>query len=139
FMGESSQLQKLGQSSTTANDEQIRGPVDRGAGNGGGLDTWMMCHHRVRGKADPFTEGINLEELIDNYDHICQMAGNSLHIAIGSDLDGMFGKEQSPYDLETIADLQSLQHLLSKRGYTEKDIQNVFHGNWLRVIRKAWS
>ncbi|HLT06710.1 MAG TPA: membrane dipeptidase [Cyclobacteriaceae bacterium] len=121
------------------NDEQIRALIDRGAVIGGALDTWMMCNNWVRGKSDPFTEGINLEKLIDNYDHICQMAGNSLHIAIGSDLDGMFGKEQSPYDLETIADLQSLQHLLSKRGYTEKDIQNVFHGNWLRVIRKAWS
>ena len=80
----------------------------------------------------------NLEKVIDHMDHICQLAGNARHIGIGSDLDGAFGKEQSPYDLETIADLQKLPHLLSKRGYKNEDIENVMHGNWLRFLRKAW-
>lgn len=121
------------------NDEQIKALIERDAVIGGALDTWMLCNGWVRGKSDPLQEGIDLEKLIDHYDHICQIAGNSNHIAIGSDLDGMFGKEQSPFDLETIADLQHLQHLLAKRGYSEKDIKNIFHGNWLRIIRKAWS
>ena len=67
------------------------------------------------------------------------LAGNALHIGIGSDLDGAFGKEQSPYDLETIADLQRIPELLAKRGYSTQDIENVAHGNWLRFIRSAWS
>lgn len=71
-------------------------------------------------------------------DHICQLAGNALHIGIGSDLDGGYGKEQSPYDVETIADLQKLPDLLSKRGYSSADIENVMHGNWLRFLQKAW-
>lgn len=121
------------------NDDQIKALIERGAVIGGALDTWMMSKNWVRGTSDPLQEGVNLEKLIDHYDHICQMAGNSHHIAIGSDLDGMFGKEQSPYDLETIADLQNLKPLLEKRGYTDQDIQNIFHGNWLRIIRKAWS
>ncbi len=121
------------------NDEQIKALIERGAVIGGALDTWMMSNGWVRGQSDPRREGINLEKLIDHYDHICQMAGNSRHIAIGSDLDGMFGKEQSPYDLETIADLQNLKGLLEKRGYSEQDISNVFHYNWLRLIRKAWT
>nr|WP_262713184.1 membrane dipeptidase [Anseongella ginsenosidimutans] len=66
------------------------------------------------------------------------MAGNSKHIAIGSDLDGAFGKEQSPYDLETIADLRKLGDLLQKRGYSPDDIENIFYGNWLRFLREAW-
>jgi membrane dipeptidase len=69
-------------------------------------------------------------------DHICQLAGNAHHIAIGSDLDGAFGKEQSPYDIETIADLQKIPLLLKKRGYTDEDILNVTSGNWLRFLRK---
>jgi membrane dipeptidase len=80
----------------------------------------------------------NLEVLIDHMDHICQLAGNANHIGIGSDLDGAFGKEQSPYDIETIADLQKIAGLLKKRGYNEKDIENVMHGNWLRFLRRAW-
>lgn len=56
---------------------------------------------------------------------------------IGSDLDGAFGREQTPTDLDTIADLQKLQTLLSKRGYTDADIEGIFHGNALRFLREA--
>jgi membrane dipeptidase len=80
-----------------------------------------------------------LEIVIDHMDHICQLAGNALHIGIGSDLDGAYGREQSPYDLETIADLQRIPELLATRGYSEEDILNVAHGNWIRFLRKAWS
>jgi membrane dipeptidase len=79
-----------------------------------------------------------LDRLIDHMDHICQLAGNANHIAIGSDLDGAFGKEQCPMDIETIADLQKIPVLLRKRGYSESDIENVTSGNWLRFLRRAW-
>jgi membrane dipeptidase len=120
-------------------DEQIGALIDRGAVIGGVLDAWMLCKDWVRGKSDPRQSGATLERLVDHYDHICQIAGNSEHIAIGSDLDGMFGKEQSPYDLENIADLQTLNPLLQRRGYSQKDRENIFHGNWLRFLRKAWN
>jgi membrane dipeptidase len=119
-------------------DDQIRVLIERGAVIGGVLDCWMLQNGWVRGQSDPRKAGVRLDNLLDHYDHICQIAGNSEHIAIGSDLDGMFGTEQSPYDLETIADLQGLEPLLIKRGYTQQDVENVFHGNWLRFLRKAW-
>jgi membrane dipeptidase len=71
-------------------------------------------------------------------DHICQLAGNSQHAGIGSDLDGGFGREQSPSDLDTIADLQHIAEILSKRGYSDADIAAIMHGNWLRLLREAW-
>ena len=71
-------------------------------------------------------------------DHICQIAGNANHIGIGSDLDGAFGKEQSPYDIETIADIQQIPALLNKRGYTAGEVANVMQGNWLRFLQNAW-
>jgi membrane dipeptidase len=76
--------------------------------------------------------------MVDHYDHICQLAGNSLHVAIGSDLDGAYGKEQSPYDLEDISDLQLLNGILAKRGYSHIDIENIFSKNWLRFLSTAW-
>ena len=40
--------------------------------------------------------------MIDHIDRVCQLAGDASHAAIGTDLDGGFGKEQSPTDLDTI-------------------------------------
>lgn len=120
-------------------DEQIKELISRGAVIGGVMDAWMMVPEWIKKVSTPLSMDCGLEKLIDHMDHICQLAGNSLHIAIGSDLDGAFGKEQSPYDIETIADLQKLPELLAKRGYTPDDINNVLHGNWLRFLRKAWA
>lgn len=120
-------------------DEQIRELVSRDAVIGAALDAWMMVPDWIRGKSTPESTGCNLEVMIDHVDHICQLAGNALHVGIGTDLDGAFGKEQCPYDLETIADLQHIPALLLKRGYTKKDIENIMHGNWLRFLRRVWS
>ena len=119
-------------------DEQIKALIERGAVIGGALDAWMMVPGWVRGKSDPKEMNCNLDVMIDHLDHICQIAGNARHIGIGSDLDGAFGREQCPYDLETIADLQKIPALLAKRGYSDADIENVMHGNWLRFLRNAW-
>ena len=119
-------------------DEQIRELINRGAVIGGALDAWMMVPGWQRGISTPVQMNCHLEVLIDHLDHICQIAGNAQHIGIGSDLDGAFGKEQCPFDLESIADLQKLPGLLSKRGYSKSDIENVMHGNWLRFLRNAW-
>ncbi len=119
-------------------DDQLRVLVERGGVIGGPLDAWMMVPGWERGKSTPQEMNCSLNNMIDHMDHICQLAGNSLHIGIGSDLDGAFGKEQCPYDLETIADLKNIPGLLSQRGYTKDDIENVMHGNWLRFLRRAW-
>ncbi len=119
-------------------DEMIRALIDKGAVIGGALDAWMMVPGWVRGQSDPRAMHCSLEKVIDHLDHICQIAGNALHVGIGTDLDGAFGKEQCPYDLETIADLRQLSELLGKRGYSGAEIENVLHGNWLRFLRKAW-
>ena len=120
-------------------DEQILELIQRGAVIGGALDAWMMVPGWVRGQSTPVNIHCNLEVLINHLDHICQLAGNSLHAGIGSDLDGAFGKEQCPHDLESISDLQKFDMLLAKRGYSPQDITNILHANWLRFLEKLWS
>lgn len=120
-------------------DDQLKELIARGAVIGGVMDAWMMVPNWVRGVSTPRGTNCNLEVLIDHMDHICQLAGNANHIGIGSDLDGGYGKEQSPYDIETIADLQTFPALLAKRGYSAGDIEKVMHGNWLRFLKHAWS
>lgn len=119
-------------------DEQINALIERGAVIGGALDAWMMVPGWVRGQSTPEGMRCDLAKVIDHLDHICQLAGNARHVGMGSDLDGAFGKEQSPYDLDTIADLQKIPDLLRQRGYTEEDVINIMHGNWLRFLRDAW-
>jgi membrane dipeptidase len=120
------------------NDEQIKTLIERGAVIGGAMDASMMVPGWVRGQSTPSEMNCGLEKLIDHLDHICQLAGNSLHIGIGSDLDGAFGKEQAPFDMDTIADLPQLAGLLLKRGYSGADIDNILHGNWIRLLENAW-
>ncbi|WP_339703528.1 membrane dipeptidase [Algoriphagus aquimarinus] len=120
-------------------DEMIKALIDRGAVIGGAMDAWMLSSGWERGKSTPQERNVTLNTVIDHMEHICQIAGNSNHIGIGSDLDGAFGTEQCPADLNTISDLNTIPELLRKRGFTEKDISKVMHGNWLKFLRKAWS
>jgi len=120
-------------------DDQIKLLIERGAVIGVALDAWMMVPGWIRGQSLPKAMNCNLEKLIDHIDNICQLAGNSLHVGIGSDLDGAFGKEQCPDDLETIADMQKIPSLLLSRGYSEADIAGIMHENWLKFLKKTWA
>lgn len=73
-----------------------------------------------------------LETVAIHIDHLCQLAGDAKHAAIGSDLDGGFGTEHSPQDLDTVADLHKLGAILKTRGYSDEDVALIFSGNWLR-------
>ncbi len=118
-------------------DEMIKTLIQKDAVIGGALDAWMMVPNWQRGVSTPESMDCNLEKMIDHLDHICQLAGNTQHVGIGTDLDGAYGKEQCPYDLDTIADMQQIENILLKRGYSQTDLENIFHGNWLRCLRKS--
>lgn len=120
------------------NDEQLMALIEKGAVIGMPLDAWMMVPNWVRGQSNPKDMGVSLEKMVDNIDHICQLAGNSKHVGLGTDLDGAFGKEQSPYDLDTIADLQLLPELLTARGYGSEDVENIMHANFIQFLYRAW-
>jgi membrane dipeptidase len=113
-------------------DEQLKLLIQRNAVIGVALDAWMLHAGFVIGQ----THGsmVPLAAAADHIDHICQLAGNINHVALGTDLDGGFGTEQAPAGLETIADLQKFDAILAQRGYTAADIDRVFHGNWLRFF-----
>ena len=116
-------------------DEQIRLLAQRGAVIGVALDAWMLVPGWVRGESNP--EKLSMTSLADHIDHMCQLLGNTRHVAIGTDLDGGFGTEQTPGDLNTIADIQKLGAILNERGYSKSDIDAIFSGNWLRFFEQA--
>lgn len=120
-------------------DEQIRALAQREAVIGVALDAWMLIPNWVKGQTTPEAAGLRLDAVVNHIDHICQIAGNARHVGIGSDLDGAFGREQAPQDLETIADLTRIPELLKARGYNEEDVSNIRHGNFLRFLHASLS
>lgn len=119
-------------------DEQLKALIERGAVIGAVLDAWMLIPGWKRGESTPVSTGVSLEHSVNHIDHICQLAGNARHCGLGSDLDGGFGREQSPSDLDTIADLTNYEQILARRGYSPEDIAGILHGNWIDFIHRAW-
>lgn len=119
-------------------DDQLRELIERGAIVGAAFDAWMIVPDWVRATSTPAAAGVTLERVADHIDHICQLAGNARHCAIGTDLDGAFGIEQCPADIDTIADLPKLPAVLAARGYSAEDVEGIASGNVLRFLKKAW-
>ena len=118
-------------------DDQIRQLVKRDTVIGAAFDNWMIKPGWVIGQSDPST--IKMADIIGHINHICQLAGSSKHCGIGTDLDGGYGKEQSPSDLDTIADLTRFAELLSERGYSDDDVEGIMYRNYIDFFRRARS
>ena len=121
-------------------DEMIHSIAERDGVIGTALDAWMLDPKWQR-KLPAFAQQTNatLETVVDHIDYICQLLGTARHCGIGTDLDGGFGTEQAPRDLNTIADLQKLVPLFEKRGYDSPTIAALCAGNWIDLFRRVWS
>lgn len=113
-------------------DRQLRKLIARDAVIGIAADAWMLHANWQRGRTP--RSAVSIAAMADHIDHVCQLSGTARHVGLGSDLDGGYGREQTPAGLDTIADLQKLGDILSSRGFSDSDIQAIFHGNWLRFF-----
>lgn len=115
-------------------DDQLKFVIERNGVIGVAFDAVMLQPGWIRGVSKP---EVTIERAVENIDHVCQLAGDCRHSGIGSDLDGGYGRDQCPADLDTIADLQKIPALLEKRGYSAADIEAIMHGNWLRFFSEV--
>lgn len=120
-------------------DEMIKKLISRNAIIGAAFDAWMIVPNWRKGESTPLNMNCSLEKVVDHIDHICQLAGNADHVAIGTDLDGGFGNEQCPHDIKSIADLQKLYPIFGKRGYNQQQIEGIMQNNFLKFLRRAWT
>jgi membrane dipeptidase len=120
-------------------DDQIKAIVARGAVIGASCDAWMIVPGWVRGTSTPRSAGCTFERLADHVLHICSLAGSTRHVCIGSDLDGAFGTEQTPADLDTIVDLHRLCDVLSARGFDDDDVERFRWRNVVDFLRRHWT
>ena len=126
-------------------DEQLRIVIERGGVIGASMDTWMLCPWYTLDwsntggytRRDYFRrEDITLSHVADHIDHVCQLAGNADHAAIGGDTDGQGGIDGAPCEVDSIADYQLLVPILEGRGYARDDIEKIMYGNWVRFYRE---
>ena len=118
-------------------DEQIKELIRRGCVFGMAFDAIMMVHGWAHLRSTPQDFNLTIEKICDHIDHICQLAGNAQHVGIGSDLDGGFGTEQTPLDLDSIADLGQIGGMLAARGYSTADIEGFYYGNFVDFLRRT--
>jgi len=112
-------------------DQQIQRLIERDAVIGAVMDAWMLVPGWVLGESSP--EHVRLSQVADHIDHVCQIAGNTRHAAIGSD---MGGTNHMPKDLQTTSDLHRIATTLEERGYSSTDIDDIFSNNWLRFFQQ---
>lgn len=118
-------------------DAQFRALFERKAVIGAAFDAWMLTPGWVRGQSTPEQHGVTLASVADHIDHVCQLAGNDQHCGFGTDLDGAYGTEQTPSDVETIADVRGLLGVLKQRGYGDDSLQRIASGNFSRFLENA--
>lgn len=88
-------------------------------------------------REDSPKEMVSYETVVRHIDHICQLAGNTEQVGIGSDADGGFGKEHMPAELDTHRDILKLADALSQDDFTDEDIAAILYGNWSRFFSET--
>lgn len=82
---------------------------------------------------DDFPEVLaTVEEAVDHIDHMVKVAGIE-HVGIGTDFDGG-GGISGFFD---ISEAGNVTYELVKRGYSAKDIEKIWGGNFIRVFKKV--
>ena len=128
-------LMKGSDSNRHITDHALRGLIERGGVNAVlPFNTFLKAGWNLR--TGSRREEVPLDTFIAHIDHICQLAGNADHVAIGSDFDGGFGVGSIPPELDSVADFQIIGSRLVERGYSEADAAKVLGGNWLRFLRE---
>ena len=73
-------------------------------------------------------------DLVDHVDHVVDLVGID-YVGIGTDFDGG-GALEDCYD---VSELGNITLELVKRGYSKKDIEKIWSGNFMRVFREVES
>ena len=73
-----------------------------------------------------------VKDAVDHIDHVVQVIGID-HVGIGTDFDGGGGLD----GCRTVADMKNITIELVRRGYSKADIEKIWGGNVMRVLREV--
>ncbi|MCW5754234.1 MAG: membrane dipeptidase [Phycisphaeraceae bacterium] len=83
----------------------------------------------------PFLSGApraDLEDCRRHLESICEIAGTSDIIGLGSDMDGGFAADRLPRGIDRATHLDRLGEHLLAHGWTDAQVEGFRMGNWLR-------
>jgi membrane dipeptidase len=116
-------------------DAQIRAVGERGGVIGTVLyNRFLRANHRQGDRK----ELVTLDHVVAHIDQICQVLGDARHVGLGTDMDGGFGADDIPAELDSAADLPLIATRLRNAGYDQKDVSHIMGQNWLELLRSAW-
>ncbi|QDU34346.1 Membrane dipeptidase (Peptidase family M19) [Poriferisphaera corsica] len=127
-----SNCRRIADTSRQMTDVQIKKVIDRG-----GVVGAVLCVSMIRGDFDrKMPHDVSIRELADHVVRVCDLAGNTDHVGFGTDMDGGFGADWIPTEVDTYRDLQKFAEVLSGRGFSDEDIAKFYHENWSRFWLK---
>ncbi|HML02196.1 MAG TPA: membrane dipeptidase [Candidatus Bathyarchaeia archaeon] len=116
-------------------DEMIKALVSKNGVIGTVLfNKFLDPDWKRKGKAK---KEVTFSAVIKHMKNVCDLSGDTLHSAIGSDLDGGFGAESVPRGIDTVADLQKLGDALGNEGFSVIEVSNIMADNWIRLLKRA--
>jgi membrane dipeptidase len=74
----------------------------------------------------------SVKDAVDHIDHVVQVIGID-YVGIGTDFDGGGGIE----GCKTVSDMKNITIELLRRGYSKTDIEKIWGGNVMRVLREV--
>jgi len=122
-----SNVHALCASTRNLTDEQLRAVADT---NGIVGLNFAVGFLRADGKRDP---NVSIDVCMDHIKYLVDFMGID-NVGIGSDYDGA----PPPNDLDSTAKLPNLTQAMFEAGFSEAEINQICHGNWLRVLEQTW-
>lgn len=105
-------------------DDQIKAIVERGGVIGLNLFSKFLANDCRA----------TIDDCLRHLEHICEIAGHRRAVALGSDSDGGFAKDDLPAGMDHPAKWRGLLEALRGRGWNDPDIMGFARGNWERVL-----
>ena len=86
-------------------------------------------YHKYAAEANTMRPPLSM--VIDHIDYIVKLVGID-YVGLGSDFDGT---NLTPQQLDDVTDYPLITKALVEKGYSEKDIDKILGGNFLRVLK----
>jgi len=95
-------------------------------------DEYKEAVSEYRSTRNKYRDWATVADAVDHIDHVIQIAGID-HVGIGTDFDGGGGIK----DVMDVSQMKNLTIEMLRRGYTKNQLEKVWGGNVMRVLKEV--